>query len=127
MWSQRVKGLIVILVIGFLTLGAVRYLTTNQKALVQGIADFSPEKAAKSILGAVSQLGKRGSGSSSDNQSEKEGVLAEPIRNVEKKATELLEEIKKLPGDQLETVKGRVLEQVCGELEKEGEKDEPKQ
>jgi hypothetical protein len=104
MWEERAKGVLIIIFSALVALGIVRYLATHQEELVKSVSDLTPAKVEKNILGVISRLGKKDQ---------------EPVQIIEEKASQLIEEIKKLPQEQAKVVKKRVLKEVCEEVMEE--------
>jgi hypothetical protein len=118
MWQERFRGILIIFVAGLVALVVVRYLTGHQQELVQGVVDLSPETVQEKILGAVSYLQKRAQGE------EVTEVAIDPMKIVEEKAGELLDEVKKLPEEQIDQAKKRIFGPICEEIEGESENGE---
>jgi len=114
MWGERVRGVLIIIFSALIALGVVRYLVTHQEELAKSASDLTPAKIEKNILGTISRLG-----GGDQEASEEETNL--PVQIIEEKAGELIEEIKKLPQEQAEVVKKRVLKEVCEEVMEEKE------
>lgn len=114
MWPERIKGLLVIAILGFLSFGLVRFLTAHREEIVRGKLDFSPQGLEQQVLGVVNQVRKKSQGETPEED------LTQPIQSVEQKADDLINEIKNLPQEQAEVVKTRVLKEICGELMEEG-------
>jgi transcription termination factor NusB len=112
MWQERLKGILVILIAGLVSLAVIRFLISYQEEIVQTTADLRPEKIQENILGAFNK--EKGE----EDQASEEEVI-QPVELIEEKTSELIEEIKKLPQEQLGVVKKEVLKQVCEELMKE--------
>jgi len=112
MWEERVKGVLIIIFSALVALGIVRYLVTHQEELVKNTSDLTPAKIEKNILGVISRLGKKDQEASGEETSL-------PVQIIEEKASQLIEEIKKLPQEQAKVVKKRVLKEMCEEVMEE--------
>lgn len=112
MWQERIKGILIIAVAALVALFVVRYMVAHQEELVKGVANFSPKKIEEGFLSVISRVGKK--------EPWEEAPAA--VQIIEEKAGDLLQEIKKLPQEQIDSVKKRVLKEICeGVIEEEGE------
>lgn len=110
MWQDRLKGLVVIFLFALLIGGLVRFVSSRQEELSQNKIDFSPAVLEEKVLGVVSQIKRRVSGEPLPQD------VSDPGQIVEEKATELIDSLKKLPQEQAEAVKNRLLRQICEEV-----------
>lgn len=97
------------MIAGLVALGVVRYLVSNQEKIARNVERFNPAEVEKNILGAISRLGK---GEVPLDPEQKPAA----IKAVEEKAADLVEEIKKLPEEQLEEAKKKVFKDICEEV-----------
>ncbi|MCJ7827547.1 hypothetical protein MUP65_00165 [Patescibacteria group bacterium] len=101
------KGLVVIVIFIIGTLVAVRYYTSHQQDFNSGSLNLSPAALEEKVLGVFNKI----VGSQDEQQLREE--FAAPVKEIERKANELIEEIKNLPQDQAEVVKNQLLRTVC--------------
>lgn len=86
---------------------AVRLFSSRRPQLDLSSIDLSPAAIEAKVLGVFSRL----AGSTSDEELREE--FGAPVKEVEQKANELIEEIKNLPQEQAEVVKKQLLKTVC--------------
>lgn len=110
MWRERFKGLVVIGIFLLCALVIGQYYASHKEKLAEGIKNFTPAGLEQKVLGVVSKI----AGSKSDDQLREE--FAAPVKEIEKKANELLEEIKGLPQAQAEVAKKQLYENICAPL-----------
>ena len=92
MWIKRVKRLLVIALAALVTVYGVRHIAAHQEEISRKISGISMAEIERNVLGAVSRIGRK------DKDKERPEEKDQPaLEIVEKKAEELIEEIKKLP------------------------------
>ena len=107
MWRERLKGLVVLGIVLAGALVLVSYFSENRDKLTMGLLRIDPVSIEEKVLGVFSRL----VGSASDEELREE--FSAPVKEVEQKANELIEEIKNLPQAQAEVVKKQLLKTVC--------------
>ena len=115
MWIDRITGLVVILLVGLVVFGLGQALARSRGNSSGLKMEFSPLKIEEKVLGVISKFRRGEDGEALSEE------LSQPAREVEKKANELIEEIKGLPQEQVEVVKERLYKQVCEEVLEGGE------
>lgn len=106
MWRERLKGIVVIALVGGLVYAAARYWSQSRHQFENKKIDLSPAVVEQRVLGAIHYF-------SGKDTAQLQQELRAPIKEIEKKALELFNQFKNFPQREVQTVKNQVLGPVC--------------